>query len=217
MQTFMPFDDYSSVRYLDMKRLGKQRVEAWQIVQALTGASTGWTSHPATKMWTNHIGALCEYGEETCRAWLGRGYKDSLLERFILVGRRYDKTPPEWMGDPAFHASHRANLLRKNPDFYGQYGWQDDPALPYVWPEPCDCQQESLVIPEPRLIEHRIAFSLAFYESQERALEAARVVMLLGHTYRGGYFDGLLCGRESGFDRKDERGNVSLWAVSMSV
>jgi len=41
--------------------------------------------------------------------------------------------------------------------------------------------------------------------------------MLLGHTYRGGYFDGLLCGRESGFDRKDERGNVALWAVSMSV
>ena len=32
-----------------------------------------------------------------------------------------------------FHSSHRANLLKKEPDFYNQYGWTEDPSDPYVW------------------------------------------------------------------------------------
>ena len=38
------------------------------------------------------------------------------------------------MGDPAFHASHRSNLLRKDPTYYGAFGWAEDATLPYVWP-----------------------------------------------------------------------------------
>jgi hypothetical protein len=30
--------------------------------------------------------------------------------------------------------SHRSNLLRKDPVFYGQYGWNVPPDLPYFWP-----------------------------------------------------------------------------------
>jgi hypothetical protein len=41
---------------------------------------------------------------------------------------------PPWWGDPAFHASHRSNLLRKDPVWYGQFGWAEPPDLPYVWP-----------------------------------------------------------------------------------
>ena len=38
MQTFLPYEDFrESVRSLDDKRLGKQRVEAYQIISALTG------------------------------------------------------------------------------------------------------------------------------------------------------------------------------------
>src|SRR3546814_11842397 len=40
---------------------------------------------------------------------------------------------PPWLGNAAFHASHRSNLLRKDPGFYGRYGWPEPPDLPYVW------------------------------------------------------------------------------------
>lgn len=39
-----------------------------------------------------------------------------------------------WLGDPAFHASHRSNLLRKNAEHYGAFGWTESPDLEYVWP-----------------------------------------------------------------------------------
>jgi hypothetical protein len=37
-------------------------------------------------------------------------------------------------GNPEVHSSHRANLLRKDPNFYGKYGWQESPEIPYFWP-----------------------------------------------------------------------------------
>jgi hypothetical protein len=36
MQTFLPYPDYKlSASVMDMRRLGKQRVETWQIIKAL--------------------------------------------------------------------------------------------------------------------------------------------------------------------------------------
>ena len=35
--------------------------------------------------------------------------------------------------DEKFHSSHRANLLRKDSEWYGQYGWDENPESPYVW------------------------------------------------------------------------------------
>jgi hypothetical protein len=40
---------------------------------------------------------------------------------------------PHWFGNEEFHSSHRANLLKKEPVFYNQYGWTEDPLDPYVW------------------------------------------------------------------------------------
>jgi hypothetical protein len=38
MQTFLPYNDFvKSARVLDYKRLGKQRVEGMQIINAITG------------------------------------------------------------------------------------------------------------------------------------------------------------------------------------
>ena len=52
MQTFLPYKDFTkSAKALDNKRLGKQRVEVKQILNALDGKSKGWTNHPATNMW----------------------------------------------------------------------------------------------------------------------------------------------------------------------
>ena len=52
MQTFLPYDDFVlSLDCLDYRRLGKQRVEAMQLLNAMKREKGGWINHPATKMW----------------------------------------------------------------------------------------------------------------------------------------------------------------------
>lgn len=141
MQTFLPYPDFwRSVIVLDRQRLGKQRVEAWQIYRTLTGQSKGWANHPATKMWRGYEAALANYGLYACSEWKSRGYKDSLSEHFLDALEHHNIvlssqiTMPDWMGVAALHSSHRSNLLRKNPEWYGGFGWQEGPDEPYYWP-----------------------------------------------------------------------------------
>lgn len=133
MQTFLPLPDFAaSAAVIDRQRLGKQRVEAWQILRALCGGA-GWMNHPATRMWRGHTPALAVYGITVCEEWIRRGYRDTMLDRFApyLTG---DVIMPPWFGDAALHASHRSNLLRKMPEHYRTF-WPDDPDdLGYVWP-----------------------------------------------------------------------------------
>lgn len=135
MQTFLPYASFEdSAKSLDMRRLGKQRVEVKQILIALT-EGRGWVNHPATKMWRGYESALAEYGVAICTEWRSRGYKDSLLPQFEERLTESSVTPP-WLGDEDFHLSHRSNLLRKAPDHYRSL-WPTDPDdLPYIWPEP---------------------------------------------------------------------------------
>ena len=52
MQTFLPYKSFvKSAQCLDNKRLGKQRVEAMQILKSIYIEDYGWKNHPATKMW----------------------------------------------------------------------------------------------------------------------------------------------------------------------
>ena len=143
MQTFLPFPSFrASARVLDRQRLGKQRVEAWQILQALRDPSYGWQSHPAVNMWRGYDSALAVYGLAICDEWLDRGYKDTMRARFATYIPASGVTPlPPWLGSPAFHASHRSALLYKNFDHYSSFGWSELPAipdskgsLPYIWP-----------------------------------------------------------------------------------
>jgi hypothetical protein len=130
VQTWLPYPDFRrSAACLDPKRLGKQRVEAYQILRTLRGISKGWRNHPAVKMWRGYEPALAAYMNACIDEWVRRGYRNAMLKERVS---RY-RLPP-WFGDPAVHASHRANLLRKAPEFYGRYGWTEDPAAPYVWP-----------------------------------------------------------------------------------
>ena len=47
MQTFLPYSSFDlTMECLDYRRLGKQRVEAFQILRALRGETDGWTNHP---------------------------------------------------------------------------------------------------------------------------------------------------------------------------
>lgn len=148
MQTFLPYPSFmESARCLDYRRLGKQRVECKQILQAL-GVEVGgplrdkpssWRSHPATRMWEGHEYSLCVYAMEVCREWRRRGYKDTLLPQFQEAAFRLlrygnDGSVPPWLGCDEFHSSHRSNLLRKLPAHYSQFGWSEPDSLPYVWP-----------------------------------------------------------------------------------
>jgi len=140
MQTFLPYPSFElSAKVLDTKRLGKQRVETKQILTALdykrVGGKYGWQNHPATLMWEGHYDLLVCYGITICEEWRARGYKDTLLPWFTeRLHNRSENFQPTWIGDPAFHASHRSNLLRKDPEYYGKFGWVEAPDLPYVWP-----------------------------------------------------------------------------------
>lgn len=139
MQTFLPYSSFvESARVLDNKRLGKQRVEAWQIYQSLTIPEYGWKNHPIVKMWKGYEVSLLLYGRIVCLEWRKRGFKDSMLERFEnelkkLGWIRIFKPRPYWIGDSEFHDSHKSNLLRKNYDHYKQYNWNVPATLEYKW------------------------------------------------------------------------------------
>ncbi len=140
MQTFLPYPSYRKSAYvLDRQRLGKQRVEAWQLLGVLEGRTTGWANHPAARMWRGSERALCLYGLAVCDEWIRRGYRDTMRVRFLAALERHiGPETPAWLGDVDFHRSHRSNLLRKAPEHYGPI-FGDVPAdLPYVWPKGLD-------------------------------------------------------------------------------
>jgi hypothetical protein len=143
MQTFLPYPDLrASSQVLDDRRLGKQRVETFQILRALTWPAYAWKNHPAVRMWRGFVPALVAYGLENCREWTRRGYADTVAPQLLdwsggTAPTGYDLPP--WFGAEPLHLSHRSALLRKDPAYYrplfdrlGHEGEPDD--LPYLWP-----------------------------------------------------------------------------------
>lgn len=135
MQTFVPYDTFaSSAMCLDYRRLGKQRVETYQLLRTNLGIVGGWKNHPAAVMWRNNPNGLIAYGVVMCDEWVKRGYKDTTKEKILALGEPDASDLPSWWGDMDIHSSHRSNLLRKDPTWYSQWHWDDDPNAPYVWP-----------------------------------------------------------------------------------
>jgi hypothetical protein len=149
VQTFLPYPDFAaSARVLDPRRLGKQRVEALQVLRGLTVPGYAWRRHPAVLMWTGYEEALVRYGLEVCAVWRESGRADTVAVSLVrelaercgtrrVRGqdelRRAGDLPP-WLGDPALHRSHRSALVRKDPDTYRPLLGDVPDDLPYVWP-----------------------------------------------------------------------------------
>lgn len=156
MQTFLPYDDFqASLSCLDYRRLGKQRVECYQMLKTYIPSDTkkGWRNHPVTKMWSATPRALAYYGLLACDTWIAKGYKDTTKPKIMalineIAGPVDQETLerdyldslnnggsflPIWFGNKPYHDSHKSNLLRKDPVFYGQYGWDVPADLPYVY------------------------------------------------------------------------------------
>ncbi|MFD9304016.1 MSMEG_6728 family protein [Streptomyces sp. NPDC060048] len=149
MQTFLPFPSFdASAATLDVRRLGKQRVEALQVLRGLIVPGYGWRRHPAVRMWAGYEEALVRYGLEICGVWTEGGRADTCAATLVQdfgawQPGRHPRTQeqlaavgdlPPWLGAPDFHRSHQSALVRKAPDFYRERfpGVPDD--LPYVWP-----------------------------------------------------------------------------------
>jgi hypothetical protein len=133
MQTFLPYPDFvQSVKVLDYRRLGKQRVETFQVLNILLDRTPtkGWRNHPVTRMWSGYEEALKLYQNYTIREWISRGYKNTMQFEEIYPDKMI---MPDWFGADVFHRSHRSNLLRKDYEYYSEYF--DDPSdLEYYWP-----------------------------------------------------------------------------------
>ena len=133
MQTFLPYPDFiQSVKVLDYRRLGKQRVETFQVLNILLERTPtkGWRNHPVTLMWTGYEEALKLYQNYTILEWIDRGYNNNM--KFEDVNHS-SIVYPDWFGQDLFHRSHRSNLLRKDYEYYCQYF--DEPSdLEYHWP-----------------------------------------------------------------------------------
>jgi hypothetical protein len=148
VQTFLPYPDFAaSAAVLDDLRLGKQRVEALQVLRALTRAAYGWKRHPAVRMWAGYPDGVAAYGLAVCAEWVDRGHGDTCAATIATDLAAADRPPPRtqaelaarcelppWLGDDRLHRSHRAALVRKNPEFYGPRFPDADPELGYYWP-----------------------------------------------------------------------------------
>lgn len=132
MQTFLPFADYrQGFECLDDLRLRNQVCR-----ECLTLLRGGWQNHPASKMWQGHFHELARYSIHGMLVLQQRSkcYIEVTNELYQIRNSFPDTGAPKWLGDPALHASHRSNLLRKDPVWYGQFNWSEPDNLPYVWP-----------------------------------------------------------------------------------
>jgi hypothetical protein len=150
MQTFLPFPGFTeSAGALDLKRLGKQRVETIQVLRALTVPGYGWRHHPAAAMWAGYEEGLVRYGLDICEIWCRQGRADTCATTLAVdltaaTGLTTVRTQQElaeagelplWLGEAAFHLSHQAALVRKDPVHYRPLFPEVPDDLPYVWPE----------------------------------------------------------------------------------
>jgi hypothetical protein len=149
MQTFLPYPEFTRTAHcLDPLRLGKQRVEALQVLRGLTIQGYGWRHHPAVKMWAGYEEALTRYGLDICAVWCAAGRADTCAATLTVdftaacgatvVRSQADLAAagelPPWLGREDLHRSHRSALLRKDPEFYRPFFGAEPADLPYVWP-----------------------------------------------------------------------------------
>lgn len=134
MQVFVPETNFRDIaRVLDYRRLGKQRVETFQILRANLDLTLGWKNHPASRMWADNLAGLSAYGVAMCEEWIARGYKDTTMEKIIALVAPDPTDLPTWWGRTDIVESHRSNLVRKDADYYRPIYPDTPDDLPYVW------------------------------------------------------------------------------------
>jgi hypothetical protein len=145
MQTFLPSPNpMSSARFLDSKRLNKQILECYQILNVLSGKSPtgGWRNHPAVLMWKGYERGLWQYVQAMIFEARKRGIRTENNE--ANLNRLKDQCWNEWGNNvPQFWndstklmrvvTTHRANLFDKDPLYYARFGY----AKHSLYNQPC--------------------------------------------------------------------------------
>jgi hypothetical protein len=134
MQTFLPYPSKrESLDALDNKRLNKQILECYQILNILTGnsKSNAWRNHPAVLMWEGAEAELYRYAMTAVVLADMRGIKtDKNKENLEKLSRSraslmWEDNTPIWASSPSIikrvNATHKANLYRKDPIFYAEF------------------------------------------------------------------------------------------------
>ena len=148
---FTDSDPEVTAKSLDDRRLGKQRVEAKQIIDLIDGNSKtgGWKAHPAVLMWVGYSDALKDYFNIMVNEWIDRGYNNTMeLYQFDLdYGIEY----PKWTLNDKVLFSHQARLIQKMPSHYSTIFNPPKEYLKhgYIWPHKYSYQElENLEISE---------------------------------------------------------------------
>jgi len=145
MQTFLPSADPSiSASLLDNKRLNKQILECYQILNVLSGKSkgNGWRNHPAVLMWKGYERGLWHYVQAMVYEARKRGIRTENNE-FNLNALK-DQCWDLWGNDaPSFWSdnnklmrvttTHKASLFDKDPIYYAKFAY----AKHSVYNSPC--------------------------------------------------------------------------------
>lgn len=121
MNVFLPYRSFEqSARCLDFKRLNKQIVEAYQILNSISkGPGAKWRNHPATRMFEQHVSALIDYGFICCSVAEERTQKRCKLYKWFQDNLyTFGKVEyPQWLEDDSIfskiQSGYRSNLLRK--------------------------------------------------------------------------------------------------------
>jgi len=148
----MPYSSFCKVAsVLDDKRLGKQRVEALQILKAILDPTYGWQSHPAVHMWRGSAFYLVRYGIAMCQEWKRRGFQDTVEEqlRTIQIPFPSEFTFPTWTRDKWLQQSHRSNLVKKDKEHYGPIWPSAKTFFPYIWPKSNTDRRDNPKLVEP--------------------------------------------------------------------
>jgi len=163
VQTFLPYDNIEkSLICLDDKRLGKQRVEAFQILRLLLQLkncsqidsnsttvdkfSRTYKNHPAVLMWEGSEKCLQYYLLTCMRVWSTRktkkgvNFSNQQMQKNVEA-LKIDSLPaltpedyPNWWKNENFFSSHRAMLFKKNPVHYNQFQSDAPKFSDYAWP-----------------------------------------------------------------------------------
>jgi hypothetical protein len=130
MQVFRPYVDWHmSARVLDARRLGKQRVEAKQVIMAILrkmglirDGGRGWLNHPIVLMYYNdgrpYLRDLIGYFNACVEEWRCRGMRSSIslsdIEHLILGVVSAEGHPLTHMHE----VEYRRVLILKDPEHY---------------------------------------------------------------------------------------------------
>ena len=137
---FIDKDPKVTAKALDNRRLGKQRVEAKQIIRDLLGETSYRINHPSVKSWRGHVEALKEYYNIIVNEWVERGYNNTMELYNVEDNIKY----PSWANNEKIHFSHQARLIQKDEEYYKDKFNPPSIYLQYDYIWPCNYTEKEL-------------------------------------------------------------------------